>query len=290
MNLEEIREELVLLKATLIDDELGWTDEQVEAEWEVPLSDPEAPTPQSLPSLTLKIAPRADLLVEYRINKRPAFTLHAANLERDDQARLAAEVERETEQNAEEIATLPVFTLFTSIKEYIATNPLAASSSTVETAERRQPSAPRTGPIQLAITLIWSHHLLATSKRKDIVAWSTELKLFGISKPGYPGVIVIEGSKENVDDFVWRIKQLQWKALQIRCEQDGALITPPEEISPMDSLEWVMRNRSQLGPVLSTDSNEKICVKEVEGLNDLGDIMRKAGLEDVFLTALKISK
>lgn len=35
MNLEEIREELVLLKATLIDDELGWTDEQVEAEWEV---------------------------------------------------------------------------------------------------------------------------------------------------------------------------------------------------------------------------------------------------------------
>jgi hypothetical protein len=87
-----------------------------------------------------------------------------------------------------------------------------------------------TGPIHLKCTLIWSHHLLATSKRKDIVAWSTELLLFGCSKPGcdpsrflprfdhrgsrdcsphfcsYPGVIVIEGSKENVDEFVWRIK------------------------------------------------------------------------------------
>jgi len=128
----------------------------------------------------------------------------------------------------------------------------------------------------------------------------------------YPGVIVIEGSQENVDEFVYRIKQLQWKALQVRCEEDGVVVTPPKEVPVTEVLEWVVRNRSHLGPVLSQDAHDKICVREVEGLNDLGDMyvlccldsrqllvlirsqsfhrMRKAGLEEVFLTALKISK
>ncbi|GAA5965467.1 hypothetical protein JCM3765_003292 [Sporobolomyces pararoseus] len=291
MSLEEIREELVLLQSSLLGDELRWVDEEVEAEWELALSDPEASTPTSLPSLLLKIAPSAKLLVEYKVDERPTFTLRAATLEREDQAKLAAEVEREKKENEEDVGTLPVFTLFTSIKEWLASNPLIANGPKEEKEDERRPIAPPgTGSIALKCTLIWSHHLLATSKRKDIVAWSTELKLFGISKPGYPGVIVIEGSKENVDEFVWRIKQLQWKALQIRCEQDGAVIPPPGEISPPDSLEWVMRNKSQLGPHLASDPTEKICVREVEGLNDLGELMRKSGLEDVFLTALKITK
>lgn len=290
MSLEDIREELVLLQSSLVGDELQWIDEQSEADWEPALSDPGTPAPDCFPSLLLKIAPSIDLLVEYRPSERPSFTLHAATLERDDQARLAAEVEREKEENERDIATLPVFTLFTSIKEWIGNNPLKSTITPPEKGDRRPSSLPSTGPIKLKCTLIWSHHLLATSKRKDIVSWSSELNLYGISKPGYPGVIVIEGSEENVDEFVWRIKQLQWKALQIRCEQDGATIKPPPEVSPNDALEWVMRHKSQLGPSLSSDPAEKICVREVEGLNELGELMRKSGLEDVFLTALKISK
>ncbi|GAA5908076.1 uncharacterized protein JCM6883_004109 [Sporobolomyces salmoneus] len=292
MTLEDIREEIILLQSSLIGDELRWIDEETEAAWESALADPETAPPELeiLPSLLLRIAPEADLFVEYKLNDLPTFTLHAGSLDRDDQARLAAEVARETEENAQTIATLPVFTLFTSIKEWLVSNPLEPTPTSNANQEERRPAPPSSGPIALKCTLIWSHHLLATSKRKDIVAWSTELSLAGISKPGYPGVIVIEGSRENVDEFVWRIKQLQWKALQIRCEQDGDVVTVPEGVSPSDSLEWVMRKKSRLGPVLSTDPNDKIRVNEVEGLNDLGDIMRQAGLEDVFLTALKISK
>lgn len=40
------------------------------------------------------------------------------------------------------------------------------------------------GPLQLKTTLLWSHHLLATSKRKDIIAWSHELELWGLARPG----------------------------------------------------------------------------------------------------------
>lgn len=150
--------------------------------------------------------------------------------------------------------------------------------------------------------------LSAPSKSSEYVP---ELTCSSISLR-YPGVIVIEGSQENVDEFVYRIKQLQWKALQVRCEEDGAVVTPPKEVPVTEAREWVVRNRSHLGPVLSQDSHDKICVREVEGLNDLGDMyvscftlscqllvltlsqwfhrMRKAGLEEVFLTALKISK
>lgn len=54
--------------------------------------------------------------------------------------------------------------------------------------------------------MLWSHHLLATSKRKDILAWSTELSLLGCSRIGYPGMIVALGGEDEVDEFVKRLK------------------------------------------------------------------------------------
>lgn len=69
--------------------------------------------------------------------------------------------------------------------------------------------------------LFWSHHLLATSKRKDIVSWSRELHLSGFSRPGYPGAIVIEGSTDDADEFATRIKALRWQALQVRGEEQS---------------------------------------------------------------------
>ena len=41
--------------------------------------------------------------------------------------------------------------------------------------------------------LIWFHHILSTTKRKAIVKWAAELELGGFSKPGYPGVLIVEG-------------------------------------------------------------------------------------------------
>ena len=70
-------------------------------------------------------------------------------------------------------------------------------------------------------TLLWSHHLLATSKRKDIIVWSRELHLGGYSRPGYPGAIFVEGESDCVDEFVRRIKGLRWQALQVRAEEEG---------------------------------------------------------------------
>ncbi|KAK3061072.1 hypothetical protein LTS18_007082, partial [Coniosporium uncinatum] len=67
--------------------------------------------------------------------------------------------------------------------------------------------------------VIWSHHLLATSKRRDILTWSKELHLSGFSRPGYPGAVFVEGEVESVDEFVRRLKALRWQALQVRAEE-----------------------------------------------------------------------
>jgi hypothetical protein len=64
----------------------------------------------------------------------------------------------------------------------------------------------------------------------------------------------------------------QWKALTVRCEQPGALVIPPCDVSPANAETWTMRNRSLLGPVLSTGPKDKICVKEVENLNEVGEL------------------
>jgi hypothetical protein len=112
--------------------------------------------------------------------------------------------------------------------------------------------------------VIWSHHLLATSKRKDIQAWSKELSLSGYARPGHPGSVFVEGDEDQVDEFVRRLKQLRWQALQVRGEETA---------------------------------DKRICgpgdgVLEVEGLGEIAEALKKidADTADLFLQAMKISK
>jgi len=113
--------------------------------------------------------------------------------------------------------------------------------------------------------LLWSHHLLATSKRKDIVSWSRELRLAGYSRPGHPGAILIEGAQPDVDEFVSRIKALRWQALQVRGEE-------------------VRASRR-----LNFDGDG---VSEVEGLGDIVEKLRKKDQELAtwFLEGMKIGR
>jgi len=103
------------------------------------------------------------------------------------------------------------------------------------------------------------------------VQWSTELRLWGLSKPGYPGVIVVEGVEEQVDEFVHRIKQLQWKALQVRSETLGPELTPPAGLDDKARTGWALRT-AQLGKVLGEDKDERVCVKELDDMGDVGDV------------------
>ena len=59
--------------------------------------------------------------------------------------------------------------------------------------------------------IIWLHHLLATSKRKLAIHPSISADLIsGITKPGYPGVMLFTGLQHAVDDHVAELKGLNW--------------------------------------------------------------------------------
>lgn len=89
------------------------------------------------------------------------------------------------------------------VQEELEANPSASSEAApngdplAESSHQRQRSGPSNVPsasdaappqptttLKIKRVLLWSHHLLAISKRKDIVSWSSELSLAGLSKPG----------------------------------------------------------------------------------------------------------
>lgn len=146
--------------------------------------------------------------------------------------------------------------------------------------QEQQTDRPLQRTVRVKRVLLWSHHLLAISKRKDIVSWSSELSLAGLSKPGcvppfsrhglwamskslshvhsYPGVIVIEGEESDSDEFVRRIKALQWQALQVRCEET-------EEVQRQEGQENGNAVRKSMRLHLESDGSKPV-VHEVESL------------------------
>jgi hypothetical protein len=70
--------------------------------------------------------------------------------------------------------------------------------------------------------IVWLHHLLATTKRKQALApeGSGSASVSGITKPGYPGVLMFSGPASAVNIHVQELKHLRWQAFQMRYEAD----------------------------------------------------------------------
>lgn len=64
--------------------------------------------------------------------------------------------------------------------------------------------------------IVWLHHLLALGKRK--LATSPPPTVRGITKPGYPGILVFTGPGSAVSDHVNTLKAENWQAFQVRYE------------------------------------------------------------------------
>ncbi|KAJ3746629.1 hypothetical protein DFH05DRAFT_1486043 [Lentinula detonsa] len=64
--------------------------------------------------------------------------------------------------------------------------------------------------------LFTSHHLVSPTKRRNLQQWSLSLSVSGFAKVGYPGVIYVEGTQENIEEFVDNVKAMQWLALRLR--------------------------------------------------------------------------
>lgn len=119
--------------------------------------------------------------------------------------------------------------------------------------------------------LIWFHHIKSLQKRKSILEWGKELNLGGYCKPGFPGIIVIEGEKGRVDTYLKQLQNLRWQAMSIRGEEEEEVPHGKE----IDDMRHFLTGIKQL---------------DEHGMSELGRFCREANLEHLFMSALKISR
>ncbi|KAF3035432.1 hypothetical protein E8E12_004039 [Didymella heteroderae] len=90
-------------------------------------------------------------------------------------------------------------------------------TSSMASAEATQPIKQTRAALKGKKTvIIWLHHLLNTNKRKLCL----QPPLAGITKPGYPGVLVYSGPVEAIDEHVNELKGQNWAAFQVRFEEE----------------------------------------------------------------------
>ena len=123
----------------------------------------------------------------------------------------------------------------------------AASTTTAHT--KPQPERQRPPPSTRYHALFVSHHLKSPQKRRSLDQWAHELSLSGFAKVGYPGVIYCDGAQEDVEDFVGRVKSMQWLALRLRFIEPAPSSNdvPPRRWTEFEKVGEVVEEMRRLG-------------------------------------------
>ncbi|GIL78598.1 hypothetical protein Vretimale_6208, partial [Volvox reticuliferus] len=163
----------------------------------------------------------------------------------------------------------------------------------------------------LLCVLVWLHHLKSATKRKLIVQWARELQLGGACKPGYPGVVVVEGHSDDVREFLQRMRSLSWQAMQVRGQDmlplttttisgnndngttSKAIHTNNSTVSSSSSsgdsrLATAAQRVAALRRLPNPHDVPFVELGEEGGMSALAAMCRAGGLHHVFMTALKL--
>ncbi|KAL9940337.1 hypothetical protein V8E36_001042 [Tilletia maclaganii] len=157
--------------------------------------------------------------------------------------------------------------------------------------------------VQMARCIFWSHHLKSTTKKKNIRAWCSELRVWGITRPNYPAFLLFEGTEEDIDIMIHRAKDQNWHALSVRAHVKYTFQRPDrpldENVSSEDmallncllakghACSVVDLNNSATDDTPSTlGSPSKIRpgVEEIEAISDLVHRLRAAGVPELEYT------
>ncbi len=63
---------------------------------------------------------------------------------------------------------------------------------------------------------LYMHHIYSKTKRRNILSLSGELDLTGFCLPGKPGVVCVEGSVRNTQEFYSMLRSWNWKSIACR--------------------------------------------------------------------------
>ncbi|EIW64483.1 uncharacterized protein TRAVEDRAFT_41894 [Trametes versicolor FP-101664 SS1] len=240
----DILEELHLLKCSLLPGEiLSFT--EASPVWETLLEtysfDPDAELPLVDHAVQFEVKAEdsdvwfgVQLLPGYKEEGvTPVVSVKGDNLGRAEQERWQAVVAEAIEE-----VTGSEYTLYELISTHLLPRLHADSGTqrTVVPSDKSTSTEPASAPPPTSSpryhALFTSHHLKSPQKRRSLSQWSHELSLTGFAKVGYPGVIYCEGSREDIEDFVSRVKSMQWLALRLR------FVEPIPQTGNPDTREW----------------------------------------------------
>lgn len=122
--------------------------------------------------------------------------------------------------------------------------------------------------------VVWLHHLLNTNKRKLALSPSLDGEsVSGLTRPGYPGVLVFSGPKHAVDSHVAELRSQRWQAFQVRydSEQDGGHGTKGGNDND-DDLVWGLEHSKG--------------VREVESIGEMAQGIVRAENRETFLRVM----
>ena len=146
-----------------------------------------------------------------------------------------------------------------------------------------------------------------------------ELRLGGVSKTGFPGIVVVEGALEDVLEYVRRIQRLRWQQMVVRGEEMEEIDLSSagkdrdqsssssgscsrslkderhhtQEVSSSSSISGSIAQRIEqivnTHRKISTDFYEIYCAGDSGngGMSEVSNFCKSVGLHDLFMTALK---
>ncbi|KAI1364862.1 hypothetical protein F5Y08DRAFT_197887 [Xylaria arbuscula] len=129
-----------------------------------------------------------------------------------------------------------------------------------------QPEPKGTSALVNRTVIIWLHHLLNTNKRKLALNPSVAASnISGVTKPGYPGVLIFSGERSAIDSHVLELRNQRWQAFQIRYDTDSG--EGPSEI-------WKFKHGTG--------------ISEVGSMSDVAQSIVDAQQREVFLVAIGV--
>ncbi|RLN37871.1 hypothetical protein BBJ28_00000488 [Nothophytophthora sp. Chile5] len=216
---------------------------------------------REVPTLTLT-CPRG-----YPVVNRLQFEVHCPQLSRLETEKLNADLLALTTSAlaSNEVAALQLYQQMHELLSDVQTH-----RHQDDEGEEADAEAPRPRVI-LGRRAIYFHHIIASSKRRVVKEWALELQLGGFSKIGWPGVVIVEGAEASAQEYVRRLQHLRWKQMTVRGEQTQELAEG--DARGLDALRRLPRGFQEFPE---------------SGMSSLAAECRAAGLEELFLTTMKI--
>lgn len=232
---------------------------------------------------------RCGIPAGYPISRPAIVSVDVPSLTRSDQDKLSEELRRYAEQLVGEEAVLAMAQKLQEIgpNAVVAASLRSRNDSTAAVAGDNNSDSNNNNNSNVKTTSRFSRqwlfmdHIKAESRRAQMIGEAKDHAVGGYIKPGYPGVCVLEGESEEVDQYVTWVKNIWIGRVAVRGEVTTPVVvvdsSPSSSSSScqqegLDGLRKLPKQLTDLG-------NGKI----LPNMGVLGSVCRTAGVEAEFL-------